>query len=162
MRVIETLCLTLDCTMKIPQEVEEAVRMHWKKEEVYNKIVLLRLFGTLKSGSVQEINLKEIFKELYDRGAFFVMKNMYKLFSPEFEEVKMTAGDKEQIEDQLLREHSGGMPLFATTPEQRYALMQQLMKTLSLEKQEGETNAIFEKRLMDEMEEVFKGVEKSL
>ena len=61
-----------------------------------NTIVLIRIYGKLKTGRVTDINFKEIFDKCYSQGAFFVMRNTVKVVSAEFEEIKENDNAEEQ------------------------------------------------------------------
>lgn len=114
-----------------------------------NAIITLRVEGVLSSGKPSDIDFNQIFAILYHQKAFFVMKSTAKLAAKQFEEIKVSAS-VEDIEDKLIQEHLGQMKIF----NQEKQITKQLMKILAQEKQEGQTNATFEKQLKDEVDKL--------
>ena len=109
---------------------------------VSDKIVLVRVEGVLESGKVSDID----FKILDSLGAYCVLKNINKLSTKEFEELKVEGGNVEEIEEKVINEHLGQFEI-----ENEKELTGNLMKVFSLEKTEGEKVADFEKRLVKEV-----------
>ena len=128
--------------------VEDAFRKiidEVKSLDVVDKIVTLRVSGSLASGKVSDINFKEILS--YLSGAYSVLKNTNKLSTKEFEDIEVSSGDVSDVEDKIISENV------------QYGLLDKdkvkaLMEVLSLEKVEGETVAKFEDRLLKEVETV--------
>jgi DNA repair protein SbcD/Mre11 len=146
--------IKLNCNGKDSQQVYNEIIEWIKDKEFINTIVLIRLFGTLASGKPYDINFRDIFQKIYDRSAYFVMKNMNQLTTKEFEEIKIEVKPNEDAEDKIIKEHLGQMSLKGMTIEKEEALIKQLIHTLATEKQEGETNPDFEKRIKDEVSKV--------
>jgi hypothetical protein len=124
-----------------------------KNKEFLDAIVTIRLFGQLKTGHPSDIKFKDIFRNFYGKGAFFVMKNTNKLTSKEFEEVKVETGSVDEIEERLIRENTGKSGIFNAEKEQK--IIQELMHAFAEEKLEGETSADFEKRVKKAVSSVF-------
>ncbi len=137
---------------KNPSEAEQEIIDGFKEESIKDSVVTLRLEGCLRKGKVTEIDFKKIFEELYSLGAHFVMKNTSKLKSKEFEEVKISENSVEQIEANLINEHSGQLQTFEKEKEKE--ITKQLFKQLATEKQEGEKNADFEKRIQESADKI--------
>ena len=66
---------------------------------------MIRLFGALANGKPTDIKIKNIIRELYEKGAFFVMKNLNKLSSVEYEEIKSEKASIEEIEEAIIRKN---------------------------------------------------------
>ncbi len=143
-----------DCNGKAPEQIQNEILDEIKDKEFISTIVLIRLFGSLSSGKPHDIDFKEIFGLLYDKSAYFVMKNTNQLTSKEFEEIKIDTKSVEDAEEAIIKEHLGQVKLKDTNLEKEEALIKQLMHTLATEKQEGETNPDYEKRIKDEMNKV--------
>lgn len=148
----KTLSLKIDCSNKNPEDVELEARKEMEEKEFLNSIVTLRLFGQLKTGRPSDINFRDMFKAFYDKGAFLVMKNANKLTSKEFEEVKVETGSVDEIEERIIKENTGQSGVFDAEKEKK--LIKELMVTLSAEKQEGENNAEFERRVKKEVDSI--------
>ena len=74
----------------------------------------------------------------------------------EFEEIKTDVASVEEIEQQIIKEHSGQIKGVANEAE----VASTLLEALNREKEEGETNADFEKRLRDDISKLL-GIELS-
>jgi hypothetical protein len=127
--------------------VVEEVMESMSNRELINTIVTIRLYVKLRSGRTSDINFKEIFKTLYDKGAYFVMKNTAKLSSPEFEQVSVKKASVDEIEHSLIKEN---IPKTSLSQDDT-KITKQLMRMLSEEKREGETKTGFENRIRQEV-----------
>lgn len=146
--------IILNCDGKNPEQIYDEIINGIKDKEFINTIVLIRLHGSLASGKPYDIDFKDIFQKLYDKSAYFVMKNTNALTTKEFEEIKIDTKSTEDAEAAIIKEHLGQIKLKDMNIEKEEALIKDLMKLLSTEKQEGETNPDFEKRVKDEVSKV--------
>lgn len=143
-----------DCNEKNPEQIYDEIINEIKDKEFNDTIILIRLYGSLSSGKPYDINFKEIFSMLYNKSAYFVMKNTNQLTTKEFEEIKIDTKSVEDAESAIIKEHLGQIRLKDMEPKKEEALIKELIKTLSTEKEEGETNADFERRIKEEMSKV--------
>ena len=146
--------IIIDCNQKNPEQIYNEVINEIKDKEFINTIVLIRLFGSLSSGKPYDIDFKDIFAQLYGKSAYFVMKNTNQLTTKEFEEIKIDTKSAEEAEAAIIKEHLGQIKLKDMNLEKEEALIKQLIQILSTEKQEGETNPDFERRIKDEVSKV--------
>ena len=146
----------VDANHKTTEQITESIMAQIKNREFYETIVLIRVEGTLESGKSSDINFKEIFDVLFSKGAFYVMKSTYKLETKEFEEIKTEIGTTDEIEDSLINENAGQIKLGEMDTDKQKELTKDLMKVLSLEKQEGEKVYEFEARLKAEISKVLR------
>ncbi|MCM2325403.1 MAG: exonuclease SbcCD subunit D [Candidatus Woesearchaeota archaeon] len=135
----------IEATNKTPQSVASEILNSFS--EIRDCIVMMKIQGTL-DGKISEINFKMIFDRLYEKGAFFVMRNTSSLTSREFEEVKINPGVN--VEEDLIDEHAGQMPLWKVDKEKE--MIKALMHLLGSEKKEGEKVYEFESRLLKDLE----------
>ncbi len=135
--------------------MKEAIIRKIQNKEFINTIVMIRLHGSLAQGKPSDIDLKDIFGQLYGKSAYFVMKNTAALTSKEFEEIKVDAGSVEQVEQSLIREHLGQVKAEGVSGREEQ-LIRDLMAVLSSERNEGETLTDFSKRLREEAKQVLK------
>ncbi|MBI2657902.1 exonuclease SbcCD subunit D [Candidatus Woesearchaeota archaeon] len=142
--------LPVKCDHKNPEQVKNEILEHFRKRELNNTIVLIRLQGILESGKPGDIDFKEIFNALYEKSAYFVMKSSHAVSSKEFEEIKTDARNVEDIESFLIKEHLGQIKIDGFGIEKEEELVKSLMNILSTEKQEGETVPDFERRVREE------------
>ena len=146
--------IIIDCGGKDPEQVYFDIVNEIKDKEFINTIVLIRLHGSLRSGKPHDIDFKEIFTQIYDKSAYFVMKNTNALTTKEFEEIKIDTKSVEDAESAIIKEHLGQLKLKDLDPEKEEGLIKELIQTLTTEKQEGETVADFEKRIKDDVSKV--------
>jgi DNA repair exonuclease SbcCD nuclease subunit len=146
--------LIIDCDGITPEQVYDEIINRIEDKEFNNTIVLIRLQGSLASGKPHDIDFKEIFQKLYDKSAYFVMKNTNALTTKEFEEIKIDTKSVEDAESAIIKEHLGQVKLKDLDTNKEEALIKNLIQTLATEKQEGETNPDFEKRVKDEVSKV--------
>jgi len=149
--VINVYAVEIDCNYKVPEQVTSEILSDIKNKEFLGTIVLIRLYGVLESGKISEIDFKEIFNKLNEKSAYFVMKNTSKLETKEFEEVKVSTGNIEELESNLIKENIGQIEI--DLPEEK--LIHNLMHVLNIEKEEGELNRDFEERLKKELNKAF-------
>ena len=77
------------------------------------------------------------------------MKNTSQLQSKEFEEIKISQANPENVEEQLIKEHLQKIKLF--NPETELQLTKTLLTSLNISKQEGETVTDFQERIETEL-----------
>ncbi len=130
---------------KTSSEVENELR---NIKDVKDKILLIRIEGTLKSGKPSEINFKEIIDN-YD--SFITLKNTVKLKSLEFEIQETKGGDVNDVEESILKENLSKINVIFD--QQKVA--KELLHVFNLEKEEGERNVDFELRLMKDTNKTF-------
>ncbi|MBU1973999.1 MAG: hypothetical protein KKH52_01230, partial [Nanoarchaeota archaeon] len=109
----------------------------------------IRLKGTLESGKVGDINFKELFQQLYQKNAYFVMKNTSQLHSKDFSEIKISNSNPENVEEEIIKEHLQQIKLFNSASELH--LTKQLLTSLNTTKKEGETITDFQDRIKTEL-----------
>jgi len=146
--------IIIDCNQKNPQQIYDEIINEIKDKEFNNTIVLIRLSGSLSSGKPNDIDFKDIFAQLYDKSAYFVMKNTNALTTKEFEEIKIDTKSVEDAEVAIIKEHLGQIKISNMDIEKEESLIKEMMKVLATEKQEGETNTDFERRVKEEMSKV--------
>ena len=90
---------------------------------------------------------------LYDKSAYFVMKNTAKLTSRELEEIKIDKKTAEDIEESLINEHLGQIKVEGFDIVREMETTRELMMILDNERMD-EKVADFEKRIMDDLAKV--------
>ncbi|MBW2995743.1 exonuclease SbcCD subunit D [Candidatus Woesearchaeota archaeon] len=146
--------ISIEADNKTPAQIEEEISKAVEGKEFNNTIITLRIEGTLLSGKPTDINFKEIFEKLYNKSAYFVMKNISKLTTKEFEEIKIEKGSADEVETKLIKEHLGQIKVAGMDADKEENLIKDLMDTLSIEKADGETVATFETRLKSEIDNI--------
>jgi hypothetical protein len=132
---------------KTPEEVEREILSNIK--DFNDKILTLKIEGTLKTGKPSDIKFKDIFSKFKD--AFIILKNTNKLTTKEFEELKLETGNVEDIEKNIIEKHLQQIKIKNLTKKQEEKLVHDLIDALDKEKHEGEKNVDFENRLIKDL-----------
>jgi hypothetical protein len=114
--------------------------------------VLIRVSGKLKSGRPSDVNFKHLFKEIYNKAAYFVMRNTSKLTSQEFEEIRAGSETAEHLEEEIIKHHLGMAHINFTDKEEE--IIKKLIQVLSEEQKESEKKYEWEARLKTETDKV--------
>ena len=141
----KTISLELNAESNTPEEANTELLALLDGKDLKNTIITLRIAGCLKTGKPSDIQFKEFFSKAYAEGAYFVMKNTNKLVSKEFEEIKTNKSSVEEIEEAAIGEHAGQLGVFEAEKEKE--ITKELIRILSIEKEEGEKTADFENRV---------------
>ena len=128
---------------KSPNEINAQIEKIIEISDFSDKIITLRIIGELETGKVSDVKIREFAKRMEDKGAFHVMKNTNKLKLKEFEEVRLE-GEVKDIEKELIKANLGQFKV-----ENEEILTNELMELFSVEKLEGETNSVFEIRVIN-------------
>lgn len=131
---------------KEPKNLEQEIIDGLSKEDVEDKIVMMRVTGVLKNGKPSDIDLKKIFS-LIENKAYFVMKNTNKLTTKELGELKVDVGNVNEIEEKIIESFKMDFS--------KEKIMN-FIEALSLEKIEGEKSFDFESKLIKNFLEVLK------
>jgi len=140
----------IDANEKLPEQVKSEI-LNYFNEDLNNSLITIRIKGKLAKGKTSDINFQEIFKEFYEKGAYFVMKNTTKLSSKEFEQimVNVEGTSPEQVEEDIIKEHLQQLNLFSKGVELN--LSKELLKALNTKKIEGEKSYDFQTRIKQEL-----------
>ena len=132
----------LTATEKIISELD--------KLNLRDKIVLLKLKGTLIQGKTGDIRFNEIEEFIRKKEAYIFLRNIssVKIQETEFEIDSSQTDNVENIEKTIIGEYSRKNP----TDFNKY--LPQLMTALSLEKNEDERSTIYEDRLLSELKNI--------
>ena len=128
---------------KSPNEINAQIEKIIEISDFSDKVITLRVAGELETGKVSDVKIREFAKRMEDKGAFHVMKNTNKLKLKEFEEVRLE-GEVKDIEKELIKANLGQFKV-----ENEEVLTNELMELFSVEKLEGETNSVFEIRVIN-------------
>jgi DNA repair exonuclease SbcCD nuclease subunit len=129
----------LTATEKIISELE--------KNDLDDRIVLLKVRGIIRQGKHSDIKFHEIQQRALEKGAYVFLKNTGKLKAQE-SEIELQTDNIEQIEETLIDEFS------KQNSSQFNRFIFPLMNSFNLEKQEDEKKAIFESRLLSEINKI--------
>lgn len=149
MKIFDTIHISIECSGKIPDKIQQEAVDKINEAEIQHKIVTLRLSGKISHGKVSDIDLRGIVNLLYEKKAYFVMRNTSKLEAEGFEEIKIQHSSVEEIEEGLVKEHLGQVKIENVDINAEKKLIAGMMDMLSAEKNEGERVMDFEKRIRE-------------
>ena len=139
--------LVLNLEVKNALNVTEEILSYLKKENVRDKIVIIRLYGVLEVGKNSDINFVKIENYLKSECAYVMLKSTTKLHLSE-QEVKMDAIDSTRLEMEIIKKFE------ETSPNKFNQLIPSLVKVLQIDKIEDEKLSIFEDRLISETRKI--------
>jgi exonuclease SbcD len=116
--------------------------------DIKDKIILLRIRGVLENSKNSDIKYRQIEDFVKQKGAFFLLKNTHDLKTKEIE-LEIESGNSGDIEDETIKIYSG------QNPSEFNCLILELINSLAIEKNEGETVESFTNRLIDETKKIF-------
>ena len=134
--------ITLKVEIKDALNATDQVIEELDKSDLKDKVVILKLHGTIERGRVADINFNKIDLNAKKRGAYIILRNMTNLHSQE-SEIKidfMSENIEEEIISKFQRDHPSNFNEFIPS----------LLSVLQLEKKEEERSASFEERLMSD------------
>lgn len=123
-----------------PKEAEDFIVNTIK--DYLDKIVLIRIHGKLKIGSQSDIDFKRIYDSI--NGAYVIIKNTSKLYGADFEELKIEHSEPNNIENNLIDEFVKESKFI------KKELVNEIINVLNKDKEDGETNTDFSKRIIDD------------
>ncbi|NQV91795.1 exonuclease SbcCD subunit D [Candidatus Woesearchaeota archaeon] len=141
--------LNLNCAMKSPEMITFEILNHFNNQDLKDTLITIKLKGKIQNGNISDINFKHIFEQLYNQGAYFIMKNTNKLQSENFQEMKISNTNPEFVEEEIIKEHLQQQDLF--DKEKEFELTKQLISTLNTFKKEGEKVSDYNKRVIEEI-----------
>lgn len=148
LKEVTTITIEISNGLTATQEIIS----HIDRLNLRDKIVLLKLTGTLTQGKTGDIKFGEIEDFIKKKEAFSYLRNISSIKIQETEfQIEATSEDNiEKIEAQILHEYSKQNP----TDFNKY--FPQLMSALSVEKNEDEKSATYEERLLTELKNILK------
>ena len=129
----------------------EQIIYELNKRNLKDKVVLLRVYGELKRGKTSDIKFQKIEEFLKSKEAYFMLKNTHDLISEEQDlDLKLPEKDTENIEEETIKAYT------QENPSSFNKIISELMNSLSIEKQEGETTETFNNRIISGTKKFFK------
>lgn len=138
--------MVLDLEIKDALTATDQVIEQLKKQNLKDRIIILKLKGILQRGRVSDINFSNIEKFVKEQDAYILLKNITKLQSPE-SEIEMEL-KSENIEAEIISTFQ------EENPSKFNYLITQLMSAFQMEKKEDEKTRVFEDRLLSESKKI--------
>lgn len=138
-------CLSLE--IKNAHDAAELILKALEKEVIKDRIVIVKLFGTLEIGKIGDIDFGRVEKHLKEQGVYVFLKSTSKLIMAE-PELKIPVADSLNIESHLIKKFREENP----TKFDSHIL--DLMRALQIEKLEDEKVSVFEDRIVSETKKI--------
>lgn len=153
-KTYDKVVMEFDVDKKNPIEIRNLVIEKLNKTEVKDKILLIELRGVVE-GKISDIGINEIVSRGFELGAYYILKNTYKLTSSKLQDkVKIDNYDSvEQIEKQIIEESL--KDLTGEDKKKSEEMMENLL-SLNLSKMEEEKVAKYEERVTEALRKVMK------
>jgi len=152
---------------KTSRELSGILRELVNEIEPKDKIILLKVEGTLSLGLVTDVPWEDIRGKLMEKGSHFVYINRRGLSTKETPELKVQGESTKEIESKILTESMNGFTLLRSYSDETRSwaeaqfkgekgleLASKLLEVLKTEKQEGETNIDFNERVRKDVFQV--------
>ena len=136
--VCKSFVIKIDGNDKTPHQIEQEILENIEISDLKDKIILLKIKGTLKSGKASEINFKVIAERCKNMGCL-TMKKSVNLVTEDIE-LKTQEKSVKEIETSLIEQAVKEQP-------DRKDMIPALMDLLNQEKTENEKNLIYEERI---------------
>jgi hypothetical protein len=140
LKEISTFSLEIKDALSATNEILNSL----EKENLKDKIVILKLKGILENGKVSDINFFKIEQYIKKKGAYVFLKNTSNLISSE-QEILIEFSDTQDLEKRIIEEFE------KNHAHKLNSLIFPLFKTLQMEKKEEEKADVFEDRLISEI-----------
>lgn len=149
-RVSAKLCgvciIKINADGKMPAEIQKEAENAIEKENLEEKILLLKIEGVI-DGKTSDINLKPFIAKAAGKGALSVKKNM-KITSKELGEILVKEhASTEEMETEIISANSEKMKVSWLGKNETENLITSLMSVLKEEKQEDESSKAYEERI---------------
>ena len=127
----------------------EEIILELERRDLNDKIILLRIRGNLENSKNSDIDFKKIFDFTKNKGAYFMLRNVHDLKTKEAV-LEVEIENPENIEEETIKSYS------EKNPSEFNNTVFQLINSLSVEKQEGETSESFSNRILDDSKKILK------
>ena len=117
--------------------------------DIEDKIVLLRIRGELEHQKTSDIKFSQIEEFAKQKNVYFMLRNTHDLKTKD-DELEIEIMDKENIEEETVKIYS------EQNPSDFNKLIPELINSLAVEKQEGETTDSFTNRLMETSKKIMR------
>ena len=152
----EILTLVIDCTNKTVIESLEFIDQKISALNAEDKIVTVRIIGSLTSGRAYEIKSNEITEQLRNKGALDVLINKNALTSKEYAPISVVVGKtNEEIEETLIHEHAETTSIKKISKKDMENKIHEILEVLGTDREEGTQVREYNGELLNQFLEIF-------
>jgi len=119
------------------------------EEDLKDKVIILKFFGLIEQGKTSDIDFSKIDEFIRKKEAFVVLRSTTRLLSEE-QNVKLDILESENYEEQIIETFE------KNNPNKFNYLINNLIKSLQIEKNEDEKSSSFEERIISESMKIIK------
>ncbi|MCP4761405.1 MAG: DNA repair exonuclease [archaeon] len=155
-KTIDYINYEYNANNKTASQVKDELRKKLGQLDVQNKIVVLKVTGTLSTGKTSDINFSELRKILYQNEAYYVNLNRYGLRSKNLT-ISMSGGiQREEVEHSLFKENIDSVDVKQKNliGEKGVLTAIKLLNTMRKPKKLNEKKNNYEERILDESQEI--------
>lgn len=137
---VKDVCpISIDCNNKTVKEALDRIKNSISNIDVKDKIVTMRIKGTLTSGKAYEIKPNEIKQFILEKGAIEVLLNKNALVSKEYMSKRVAVGkSNKEIEDILIHEHAQQTKIKNVSKDIMKNKIHEILEALGSEREEGQ------------------------
>jgi len=152
-KIKDILKIDINCNNKSSEQVALELEEKIRADEMDEKVVLIRIYGTLSIGKIIDINFKSIYDLGYNKGAYYIMRNTNGVTIKDLDVKSIDVNDITNIEEEFIDETKSDLNLFKD--EKSFA--KALLDILDKEQEVGsETKTTFEERIISDFEMLLK------
>lgn len=140
----EVISLNLNVDGMNPTQINDLLSEKFNMV-VENKIITLRIHGTIVDGKISDIQFRKLMETVYSRNCYFLTINTHKLKSKEFVRYRVDINDSVDLENKLIDEHASQIE---SSDREKIKI---LIEKLNTKRIEGEKVNVFEERVYDEV-----------
>ena len=136
-KVKEVVSIDVNGNKKTIEQVKKIINNKLSKAEVKNKVILMKIHGSLSSGRASQINISDIKQDLKSKGAYEVLIKKT-ITSSEVIEINKTQNiqSNEEIEDAIIRESTENIDIADLPPDIMEKKITQLIEVLGEKRNE--------------------------
>lgn len=142
LREVKVFDFSVQNTLKATDMIRSELATH----DLKDRIVILRLAGTVEEGKITDIRFAEVDAQAVKQGAFVVLKNMSKIQARE--SAVPISVNSERLEETILKDYVD------KNKTELNKFVMPLFSLLQLDKKEDEKTGAFEERLIEETKKV--------
>ncbi len=160
----EILTLEIDCTNKTVLESLELIDQKISAVSAEDKIVTVRITGSLASGKTYEIKSNDIAEQIRNRGALDVLINKNALTSKEYAPIRVVVGKtNEEIEETLIHEHAEKTSMKKISKKDMENKIHGILEVLGTDREEGAQVREYNEEILQKFLKIFdlKNMEKN-
>jgi len=138
LKVKDVVSLSIDCNNKSITQVYELLENKIRNSDFFDKLVTIRIFGTLSSGKTHQLRPNDIIQKLKEKGAYEVLTNKAAFISKEYSPISVVVGKtNEEIENTLIFEHAQKIKIKNLSKKDIEYKIHNLLSVLGKERGEG-------------------------